>query len=94
MNKVINQSKGLEKWEQDGLRYTELIRQEYGNNNCIFAAGTVEGHSVDTMWFSWQRDGDPGGMLLMRPDEMAALAWCINGVLWSHLLDSKLQGKG
>jgi hypothetical protein len=78
-------------WTTDGLTFTEMCRQGYGANNCIFSTGTVEGHSVDTVYLRWEKDGDRGGMLLLRPDEMAAIAWVCNGTLWSELL-GKLEG--
>lgn len=68
-------------WQADGLTFTELIRQPYGN--CAFSAGTVQGHPVDTLYLRWEREGT-GAMLLLRPDELAALAWCATGVLWSE----------
>jgi hypothetical protein len=63
-----------------------LIAQRY--SDCEFSAGVVEGHPVDTVYLSWDRDdGSIGGTLLLRPDELAALAWCATGVLWSLALD-------
>lgn len=73
------------KWTTDGLTFTEVIRQPY--SNCVFSAGIVDGHPVDTMYLRWVRDGENGGMLLLRPDEMAALAWCASGVLWTGLIE-------
>lgn len=38
-------------WMEDGLTFTELIRQEYGGNNCVISAGKVSGENkpeVDT----------------------------------------------
>ena len=72
-----------EVWQTDGRTFTELIRQEY--TNCAFSAGTVEGDLVDTLYLRWERDST-GSMLLLRPDEMAAIAWCATGVLWSDAL--------
>lgn len=99
MKRVVNVSIDSPKsWTQDGLIFTELVRQEYGTNHCVFSAGTVEGHTVengippvDKVFLKWQKDGDPGGMLLMRPDELAAIAWCCTGVLWSGLLEGVLD---
>jgi hypothetical protein len=75
-------------WTQDGLAFTEIIRQEYGANGCVFSAGMVEGHPVDTLYLRWLKDGDEGGMLLLRPDEMAAIGWLATGVLYSHHIET------
>ena len=75
-----------ETWVKDGLTFTELIRQEYGENHCVFSAGTVEGHPVDTLYLRWGKDDDDGGMLLLRPDELQAIAWVATGAVWSDLM--------
>lgn len=76
-----------EAWtETDGshtLTFTEYIRQPY--TNCSFSAGMVDGDPVDTLYLKWERDGEER-LLLLRPDEMAAIAWCATGVLWSDAL--------
>jgi hypothetical protein len=72
-----------EKWTADGLTYTEMIIQKY--TNCSFSAGTVEGHPVDTLYIRFLR-GDDDRMFLLRPDEAAALAWCLTGILWSDAM--------
>ena len=76
-------------WEADGIRYRELIRQEYAANDCVFSAGQVEGAGVDTMYIRWEKEGsaDYTGMLLLRPDEVACIGWLCNGLLWSHHLN-------
>lgn len=79
---VKNQSGSEAVWVVDGLKFTEVIRQEHGN--CIFSAGMVEGHPVDTMYLKLERDGQVSTFLLLRPDEMAAIGWLATGVLWSH----------
>ena len=76
-------SEPLEVWETDGLIFSEMVRQPY--TNCVFAAGYVDGHPVDTIYLRWER-GDDGGMLMLRPDEAAALGWLLNGMLWSVLV--------
>lgn len=86
---IQNQSIGAnETWTvtADGgeLTYTELIRQEYSNMH--FSAGTVEGHPVDTLYLRIEREGDHVLFVLLRPDEAAAIAWCMSGVVWSDLL--------
>lgn len=73
---------------EDGLTYTETIRQAY--SNCIFSAGIVEGHPVDTLYIMLERNGKRDMLLLLRPDEAAALAWCLTGTLWTHEI-SKME---
>ncbi len=65
--------------------FTEVSAQEY--TNCKFSAGVVEGHAVDTMYLMAEKNGVITTQLLLRPDEMAALAWVANGVLLSKLID-------
>lgn len=65
------------------MEYNELLRQEYSGNNCIFSAGFVEGHPVDTMYLRFEKDGAEPAVILLRPDEMAIIAWLATGVLWS-----------
>lgn len=87
VQRLTNKSiEDAEVWEQDGLKFTEMIRQGYDGNNCVFSSGMVEGHPVDTVYLKWQRDSDDGGMLILRPDELAAIAWVATGTLWSELL--------
>lgn len=81
-------------WECDGLKFRELIRQEYGGNGCVFSAGQVEGHPVDTLYLRWLKDDEDGGMLLLRPDEVAAIAWCCTGALWSVEVEEVPDLKG
>lgn len=80
---TMNQSTQHREWEIDGLKFTELCRQEYSTNNCVFAAGSVEGHPVDTMYFSMEKDGEPVTFILLRPDELTAIAWVAMGAVWS-----------
>jgi hypothetical protein len=87
---IANASVAQRTWSVDELTFTEVIRQEY--TNCVFSAGTVEGHAVDTLYLELERDGDKGIFLLLRPDEAAALAWCLSGVLWSDALRKDVQG--
>lgn len=91
MQRVTNQSKGEVTWSEGGLTFTELIQQTYGNNNCKFSGGSVEGHPIDTVYLAWQKDGDEGGCLLLTPDELAAIAWVANGAVWSHLLEKRIE---
>ena len=66
------------------MKYEELIRQEYGVNHCVFSGGYVDGDPVDTVYLKLEKDGAEPTILLFRPDEMQALAWVCNGVLWSE----------
>jgi len=63
--------------------FTEMIRQAYAN--CCFSAGMVEGHPVDTLYLKFEKNGKET-LYLLRPDECAAIAWCMTGVLWSDAL--------
>lgn len=88
---VINQSLDKETIfsDENGLTYTEIIRQEYGGNNCVFSAGFVEGESKpneDTIYVRLEKNGVEPTTLLLRPDEAQALAWIASGVVWSHLM--------
>ncbi len=74
----------------NGYEFYELARQEYGGNGCFFAAGLVHGHAVDTHYLWIQKDGEPPTVLLMRPDELAAIAWLCSGALWSKLNEDLL----
>ena len=72
-------------WTEDGLIFRELIAQPY--SNCVISAGAVEGHPIDTLYLKLEREGKVDTFLLLRPDEAAALAWCLSGVLWSALVE-------
>lgn len=90
---LINKSAHHSKvYEEDGLTYTEIIRQEYGGNNCIISAGFVEGDNkpeVDTIYIRLEKDHVDPTVLLLRPDEAQAIAWISSGVIWSHLMELK-----
>jgi len=79
-------------WQEDGLSYTEIIRQEYNGNNCVVRAGFVKGKNkppVDTIFLRLEKDGVEPTTLLLRPDEIQAIAWCATGVIWAHLMGNK-----
>lgn len=88
MNRVVNQSIGEDIIYTDGsLTYTEIISQTYGGNDCKFSAGFTD-HPVDNIYLRLEKPGVDATLLLLRPDEAAALAWCLSGVLYSlHLQD-------
>jgi hypothetical protein len=76
-------------WIENNMKFREQIRQEY--NDCSFSAGKVEGHPADTMFLRIMRNnGDDRVLLILRPDEMAAIAWCACGVMFEKELDDKL----
>lgn len=82
--RLINGSIGQDRtWtDSDGFSYTESWRQEYGGNGCIFAAGQVEGHPVDTIYFLLEKNGQIDGLFLLTPDEATALAIALMGAVW------------
>jgi hypothetical protein len=83
-------------WKEDGLKYEEVIRQEYGGNNCIIRAGFVEGENkppVDTIFLRLEKDEVEPTNILLRPDEMQAIAWVASGAIWSHLMNLKENDK-
>jgi hypothetical protein len=88
---ISNSSIGREKVRTEGrLTYTELIRQEYGGNNCVISAGFVEGDDkpeVDTCYLRLEKDGVEPTVLLLRPDELQSIAWVASGAVWSHLIN-------
>jgi hypothetical protein len=64
------------------LAFEELVAQPYAD--CRFSAGFLSGHPHDTLYLRLERDGDEPTTLFLRPDEAAALAWCLTGALWSE----------
>lgn len=86
---IKNMSESDVVWEDDLRRkFRELIRQEYTGNNCVFSGGSVEGCEVpaDVFYLRWEKDNVNPTMLLLRPDEVAAIGWLCNGLLWSHTI--------
>lgn len=77
---------------EDENTFTELIRQEYGGNNCVISAGFVDGPNkpeVDTCYLRLEKDGSVPTVLLLRPDELQSIAWVSAGVIWSYLMERK-----
>jgi hypothetical protein len=67
-------------------RFTEVIRQDY--QDCHFAAGFVQNHPIDTIYLELKRQNEEPTVILLRPDELASIAWVASGALWSHLLST------
>jgi len=85
------------RWQENGLTFTELIRQEYTGNNCVISGGYVEGKNkppVDTTYLKLEKDVVGSTVLLLRPDEIQAISWIASGVVWSHLMDGKAVDEG
>lgn len=86
MNSPINNSlKKDNTWKDGDLKFYELIVQEY--SNCKISSGIVKGHPIDTVYLRMEKNGIVTTELLLRPDELAAIAWCSTGCLWSILLE-------
>ena len=64
------------------LKFEEVTKQEY--KNCSFSTGFVKNHPVDTMYLKLERPPEKPIVIVLRPDEMAAIAWVTSGTLWSH----------
>ncbi len=62
------------------LTYEPVCTQPY--QDCVFEAGNVTGHPIDTLYLTLRRGGEET-TLLLRPDEAQAIAWVLSGVLWS-----------
>ena len=59
-----------------------MVEQPY--SNMVFRAGVCDGIPPDTVFVQWERPPTEPTTLFLRPDEAQALAWVINGALWSH----------
>lgn len=78
--------------ENIGLLFSEVHRQEYNGNNCVFSAGFVSGEGkpeCDNIYLKLEKDGVEPTLLLLRPDEAQIIAWLLTGVIWSHLMSMK-----
>ena len=88
-NKSIKYPK---KWEDNGLSFREVIRQEYGGNSCIISAGFVDGDNkppVDNIYLRLEKENVEPTTLLLRPDEACIIGWVMSGAVWSHLMNEK-----
>ncbi len=85
---INNLSDSDVEWTDENGSFRELARQEYTGNNCVFSAGLVDGAAVpeDVFYLRWEKDGVEPVMLLIRPDEAAAISWLCAALLWSHTI--------
>lgn len=88
---IKNMSESEVTWTDENGAFRELVRQEYTGNNCVFSGGAVEGapHPDDVYYLRWSKDGVEPTTLLLRPDEVAAVAWLCAGLLWGHTIEEK-----
>ncbi len=70
-------------------KLTKLVRQPYLNME--ISAGIVRGHPIDTVFLRLEHDGRKPTTILFRPDELAAVAWCASGVVWSETIAQHLK---
>jgi hypothetical protein len=76
--------------DEQGRKFIETIRQTYTKNNCVFSGGVVEENNEvpeDAFYLKWEKDGVEDTMVLMRPDEVAAVNWICAGLLWSQYIE-------
>ena len=75
--------------DEQGHKFKETIRQSYTGNNCVFSGGVAEGADVpeDVFYLQWEKDGVEPIILLLRPDEVAAINWICAGLLWSDRME-------
>lgn len=66
------------------IKFEQVAEQAY--DDCVFRAGLVEGHKVDTLYLGIEGEGRPDLTLLLRTDEALALIWVLSGALWSEEL--------
>lgn len=80
--------------DEKGRKFTEVIRQEYTGNSCVFSGGVVEGSKVpeDKYYLKWERAGEDSTMVLMRRDEIIAVNWICAGIMWTDSLETE-EGK-
>jgi len=80
----------------DDLTYQELLSQEYGENDCKISAGKVFGKNkpdCDTVYLAFAKNGKEDLKILLRPDELQAVAWVATGVNWSILMEKEFGTK-
>lgn len=70
----------------DGDEYDchPVCRQPY--QDCYFEAGFIDNYPKDPMYLLLSREGNET-FIYLRPDEIAAIAWVINGLLWTDAMN-------
>lgn len=64
------------------MKYLETLSQEF-DNGAVISAGFVEGHEHDSIYLDFQRPGEEGFTILLKPVEAAIIAWLMGGTLYS-----------
>ena len=67
-----------------GLTFSEVDQQPY--RDCVFSAGILHGHPVDTIYLRLVRaDAEPTTIILRR-DEAVRIAGLLCNAVWSEML--------
>lgn len=82
----------LPTFQRDGLDFFEVAKQEYKDG--FVAAGFVFGHSEDSVYIQLSRPDCEPTLVLLRPDELAALLMCGSSVIWSLELGIYIESVG
>lgn len=92
MTLITDPSKCPEEWTEDGITYAECACQPY--TNMVISAGkildgAVPGHERNTCYLRIESATEAETFVLLTDDELAAVAYCTGGVLWSRLMDMR-----
>jgi hypothetical protein len=74
-------------YEENGLRYTEIIKQKQ-EQHCTISAGFVDGENRfegGTVYVKVEKENVLPVVLFLKPDEAQSVIWALSGVLWSYL---------
>ncbi|OGP70864.1 MAG: hypothetical protein A2W09_03105 [Deltaproteobacteria bacterium RBG_16_50_11] len=80
-------------WElEDGRRANcvQVIEQEFPNQR--FSAGRIYDLPPEDIYLRIDKDGNTN-IHLLRKDEAASFAWCLNGAIWSLLTSQVVDEK-
>ena len=81
----------------DGKLLFETGRQEYSGNGCVFASGLIAQETADPpcdiLYLCFEKQDQPATLIMMRPDEMAAIARLAGCALWSQLIGAAQEGE-